>query len=225
MLTAITLAALASAPAAAADHEFSVEYGISSATDDRFDLVHDRDRISTFGLRGAVAVHDRVNILVGWQTGSWGAEIDNYGYDYDYYDEDYDYYDEGGIAAAYRGHRLTLGPKADLEFGGYFHPYATLQGVLYVGTLLVDDDTEADDNLNQLKATGLQPGGRAGLGFDIRPYTAGALTFGFHIEGGYELTAVGAYKAEAPTNPNTQIEIARYGFGGFYGTAGIGVYF
>lgn len=211
---------LFSAPAAhAADHELSAEWSMMGATDDRFDLVHDRDRISTFGLRGAVAVHDRVSIVGGWHHGAWGSDVEMYG---EGDDGDWDYRVMG---AAYKGNRFVLGPKVDIPAVEYFTPYATVQGVLMVGNLLVDEDPEQEDELNELRATGIQPGGLGALGFDIVPYRAGRLGVGFHVEGGYVLTAVGAYKAEVPTNENSTVELSRWGFGGFYVNTGIGVYF
>lgn len=219
MLSILTTLLLSAPQAHAADHEVAAQWSMMGATDDRFDLIHDRDRISTFGLRGGVAVHDRVSILAGWHRGAWGSDVELYG---EGDDGDWEYRTFG---AAYRGNRFTLGPKVDVQAVDYFTPYATVQGVLMVGRLLVDEDPEEEDDLNQLAATGLQPGGLAAIGFDIVPYRAGRLGVGFHVEGGYVLTAVGAYKADAPTNENSQIELTRWGYGGFYTNAGVGLYF
>ena len=82
--------------ASAADNELSFELGAFGTADERFDMFDESATIGTLGVRGAFAVHDRVNIVAGYHTGAWGQDVVTEGGDdsYYYYDEcySYDYY-------------------------------------------------------------------------------------------------------------------------------------
>lgn len=229
-MSLFTLALLA-APATAADHELSLELGGFGTMDERFDMFRQSPMVGTLGLRGAVALHDNVAIVLGVHHGAWGSsvEVDGEGSEYD--DEDYYYYysyeDEGDadFQAAYRGNQVLVGPKVDVRIVDAFRPYATVQAALFTGTVRLDDDPDHDDNENQLKATALQPGGVAALGFDLVPLRPRQpLRFGTHLELGYGLTAATGFQAKPPGG-GEKVEIARFGFGGFYMRWGVGAYF
>lgn len=221
MLTALSLLALLAAPADAADNELSFELGSIGTMDDRFDLFHDRELFGTMGVRGAVAVHDRVNIVASWQHAGTGNQVEVEG---ESSDDEYSYQT---FQAAYHGHHVTLGPKADVELWDWAFPYVTVQGAMFFGRVLLDDDPEHDDNPGQLKASAVSPGGVAALGMDIVPVKTrgGAVGFGSHVELGYGLTAASSYKAKPASGNGERAEIARFGFGGFYLRAGVGLYF
>lgn len=224
----LLLAASLAGSAQAADHEISLELGAFGTVDDRFDMFDEGNTIGTMGLRGAFAVHDRVNIVVGYHTGAWGQDVvtgDDEEYYYTY-DTDGDYV-EGGFLfrSAYRSHQLLLGPKADVRITDWLYPYATIQGALFAGTVRMDDDPDQDDNSNQLKGTGFSPGGVAALGIDLVPIASRrAVRAGSHLEMGYGLVATGVYKAKVSSTDQRE-EISRFGMGGFYMRWGVGVYF
>lgn len=234
MLTAIILGALLGADANAASHELSLELGSFGTSDDRFELFHERNLLGTYGLRAGLAVHPRVAVMLGYHYATAGNTVetdDSYGYydyDYDYYDDEYyeDYYEEGNFQAAYRGHHLLLGPKVDIPIDDWGFPYLTVQGAMFVGQVLLDEDPSDDENVNELKATALNPGGVAAIGIDIVPLhlPSRKASFGGHIEMGYGLTAATGYTAKLPTG-QSEAEIARFGLGGFYLRTGLGVYF
>lgn len=212
--TAILATAILAGPAQAADHELSLELGSFGTADERFDLFRDSSTIGTMGGRVGVAVHDNVSVLVGYHRGAWGSKVEvDDGDDYPYFQ------------AAYKGNQVLVGPKADIRVTDWFRPYGTVQGALFFGRVFLDDDPDHDDNINQIVATGFSPGGVAALGFDLVPFRPRKqLRFGSHLEMGYGLTAASGFKA-TPPGGGEKIEIARFGFGGFYLRWGVGAYF
>lgn len=233
MLTILTLASLLCVDARAASNELSVEIGSLGTRDERFELFHERNLLSTWGLRGGVAVHPRVAILAGWHHATAGnaVEMETLTGSSGYTGDDEYYYDEEGLGAfqaAYRGEHFTLGPKVDLPIDDWGFPYLTVQGALFVGKVLLDEDATDETNLNQLKGTAFSPGGLAAAGIDIVPVhlAHGKLDLGGHLELGYATTLDTTYRGELPTGTGlTQAELARFGLGGFYLRAGVGVYF
>lgn len=227
-LTALLLSA-GSGEAQAAENELSLEVGSFGTSDDRFDLFHERNLLGTWGARLGVAVHPRVGIVAGYHYATAGNTVESEG-SYSYYeDDDYDeeYYEAGTFQAAYRGHHLQLGPKVDFPVDDWGFPYLTLQGAMFIGQVLLDEDIDDDENINQLKATSVNPGGIAAVGIDIVPLhlPSRKLSFGGHLELGYGLTAATGFTADLPTGTNSEAEIARFGLGGFYLRTGLGVYF
>lgn len=229
MTTILSLVTLLAAPASAASHELSVELGSLGTRDERFELFHERNLLGTFGLRGAVAVHPRVAIVGGWHYATAGNAVESESFyadeDYEYYE---DYYEQGAFQAAYRGHHLLVGPKVDFPVDTWGFPYLTVQGGLFIGQVLLDEDRDDDENINQLKATAFAPGGVAAVGVDIVPLRlpSAQVGFGGHLEAGYAASLDTSYKGELPTGTGlTEAELARFGLGGLYLRAGIGVYF
>ena len=220
MISTILLAALAAGPARAADNEISLELGSLGTQDNRFNLVHDRAQMGTYGGRVGLKVLDNLGVLVDIQHGAWGNTVDVYGSSDTYYDET-----GSTFTAAYRGSQVLVGPKADLRVTDWFHPYVTIQGGLFFGRVLLDDDGQHTDNANQIAATAFQPGGVAALGLDLVSIRMRhQLRFGSHLELGYGLAAASSFKA-TPPGGGDKIEIARFGFGGFYAKWGVGAYF
>ena len=222
LLAFALLLSTALSPAHAASHELSLELGSFGTRDDRFDLFHERSLLGTYGLRGGIALHDRVSLLVGAHYASTGNEVwveggSNY--------ED-DYEEEGAsFRAAYRGAHLLVGPKLDIPVADWGFPYLTVQGALFVGRVYLDEGPDDTENAGQLAATGLNPGGVAAVGLDIVPVhlRGGRTGFGSHIEMGYGLVAATGFDQKPEVGEAA--EIARFGMGGFYLRAGVGVYF
>ncbi len=226
MLSLLTLMAALSSPGRAADNEISVELGSFGTSDDRFDLVHDRGQLGTWGVRGGIGLSEHLGVVAGWHHTATGnqVEVESTFDETVSYDGEYLYQN---FQAAYRGNHFLVGPKVDTAVWGWFHPYATVQGALFVGQVLFDDDPEVDDNPGQLKATAVSPGGVAAVGWDIIPvhFGGGQSGVGWHLEGGYGLVAAAAYKAKPASGNGDPAEIARFGLGGFYLRTGVGLYF
>lgn len=214
MNVALLSTALLCGPAAAADNELSLELGSFGTSDSRFDMIRDSATIGTVGGRLGVAVLDNLSVVAGYHRGTWGSQVDVN-----------DVTQDAGFQAAYQGNQILLGPKADVRLTDWFSPYVTLQGGLFFGRVLLDEDSVHDDNINQITASGLAPGGVAALGFDLVPIRQRKqLRFGTHLELGTGLVAASGFSA-TPPGGGDKVEIARFGFGGFYMRWGIGAYF
>lgn len=181
MLT-LTLALLA--PAQAAGHGLDLQLGTIGADDPSYNVVDERDTWRTFGATGALAVHPRVALLGSYHVNSRGADNGLPG-------------DVGssrtpgageGFTAAYTGHTVGLGVRGDVEPTPYFLPYLSAQALLQLGTLRLDDDSDADDNLNQLIARGAAPGFSAAAGGELIMAPDWSVSPTAHLELGYALT-------------------------------------
>jgi hypothetical protein len=60
-----------------------------------------------------------------------------------------------------------VGPKLSLDAISWLKPYVTVQGTFLWGTVKLDDDPSDDENLNELRRSGVTGGGQAALGLDL----------------------------------------------------------
>lgn len=222
MLSLIALMAALSAPGRAADNEISLELGSFGTHDDAFELFHDNGQLGTVGFRGGLGLSRHLGVVAGWHHAATGNTVEVQSSTATDSESRYQTFQ-----AAYRGHHFLIGPKLDTTALGWFHPYATVQGALFVGRVLMDDDPDVDDNPGQLQATAVSPGGVAALGWDIVPVRPGGgqIGIGWHIEAGYGRVATTSYRAHPPGGNGDPAEIARFGLGGFYLRTGVGLYF
>ncbi|NOY26664.1 MAG: outer membrane beta-barrel protein [Oligoflexia bacterium] len=214
MKVALLSTALLAGPAAAADNELSLELGSFGTSDSRFDMIQDSAAIGTVGGRIGLALLDNLSVVAGYHRGTWGSQVDVN-----------EVTQNTDFQIAYQGNQVLLGPKADVRVTDWFSPYVTLQGGVFFGRVLLDEDAVHDDNVNQIAANGWAPGGVAALGFDLVPVRQRKrLRFGTHLEMGTGLVAASSFSA-TPPGGGDKVEIARFGFGGFYMRWGIGAYF
>ncbi len=196
--------------ALAATNEVDLEVGWLGSSDASFNRVSDTDLLPSYGLRVGLKVHERVAVVAGWQHSQTGARISS--------GDDSYYYDGGGnssFTAAYFGEMLSVGAKADVRVNDYFYPYLTAQGALVVGTVRLDDDSGADDNLGQRKQGGTTGGGLLAIGAEV-PVALGSsgIALAPYLEVGYGLLA-----------PMALEDLGALKLGGFTGRAGFGVRF
>ena len=183
----------------AADHELSVELGTFSNNDDTYRLFGGGDTMTSWGLRGGYAIHDRVSIIASYHHHQRGATVNN--------GEDW----ENTFHSAYYAELIGLGAKADVEPLKWLQLYTALQGLVYVGTARFDADRDSRTNTGQFTATSLAVGGQwtAGTEFKIRfkanknPFKKGAgpegdekrtLQLAWHIEAGYGIASKHQYR-------------------------------
>lgn len=187
MRSALALLALSLAtPAVAADHELSAELGTLHNGDPAWDLFSERNGMPSIGLRGGIAVHDRVAVQLGWHRVRRGANVSG----------------AANLRTAFVGHEITLGAKADLALGEALRPYVKLDAMLLRGTMRFDDARNDDDNPGQVSASAIAPGGLAVGGLELRiPQGEAPFTLAWHLEAGYGRTATldfGDYGALTP---------------------------
>ncbi|MCB9741758.1 MAG: outer membrane beta-barrel protein [Alphaproteobacteria bacterium] len=160
----LSLLSLLSAPAQAGDHELSAELGTLGAADAAWDTFDQRDRLGSFGVRGSYAFHPRLSATASFHRRARGAA-------HDFSSAEIGASDipggSEGYVAAYTGNMYSLGLKADVEPSHYLRPYLSAEGLLLQGTARLDDDTEEDDNVNQILASGLAPGFAVAGGAEI----------------------------------------------------------
>jgi hypothetical protein len=187
--------------------ELSFQTGWTAANDPRYDLLSDADVLGSLGLRAGVRVHPRVAVVLDWQHGGSMMEIYSY--------EDDDGNGESSFNSAFSVDQIGIGVLGDLKVGSWFRPYATVQGVLAVESLRLDDDPDHDDNSTQVRETGVGGGayGALGVEFRIRLGKSGLVLAPYTELGG-------SYLSGAKLG-----QIGAVSFGGFAGRAGIGLRF
>lgn len=172
------LALLLASPALAAEHSLSVELGSMRNTDPAYDTFSTSDTMPSRGLRGQLAVHDRIGLFAGWHRVRRGASLS-----------------AGNSTvgtAAFLADEFTLGARVDAPVGGLLAPYISASGLLMRGVTRFDDDPTDADSPGQVSAAGLAPGGIAagGLQLHVLPDSwRPPLGFGVHLEVGYALVA------------------------------------
>lgn len=200
--------------ALAADHEVAVEAAWIVGGDNAWHTLASRGAYGSIGVRGGVAVHERVAIVAGYQYGAVGAEIGAWSED-DWEGEDAYTGAFSSAAHAFLGHRLMLGAKADVPMANYFAPYALVHGDALIGTVRLDDDAEDDENVTQRARTGATGGfgGALGVSFPVETASPG-LKVTPYLELGYDWFAPLSLGDLGAVQPR-----------GFAGRAGVGLQF
>lgn len=159
-MTSLLLAMALVGDAGAATHELSFNWSSLHAPDDNWDYYSDRESLNTWGLRAGFGLTDRLSVVAGWQHDVQGGTL--------YFDYGDDEWDAASVSLALTSNTWTVGPKYGVEVFPWLYPYATVQGALLWGTTKLDDDVEDDENMNELRASGLAPGALGALGLEFR---------------------------------------------------------
>ena len=187
--------------------ELSIQGGWTAANDPRYDILSSADVLGGLGLRAGVRVHPRVAVVLDWQRG--GSLLWNYN------GSSSDYYGNSGFNSSFTVDQIGVGVLGDLKVGSWFRPYATVQGVLGVESLRLDDDPDHDDNSTQVHETGVGGGVYGAVGVEFRiPLGKSGLALAPYTEWG------GSYLSDAKLG-----QVGAVSFGGFAGRAGIGLRF
>lgn len=144
---------------AAGNNELSFSVASIGVPDDNWDLFSDNDGLRTLGGRVGYGLSPSLAVVLDWQHGVEGSSFESYG-GYD------DYYDVSGKMAI-TTNAWSVGPKLSLDAISWLRPYVTVQGTFLWGTVKLDDDTSDDENLNQLRRSGVTGGGVAAAGVDL----------------------------------------------------------
>lgn len=145
----------------AANHELNLELGRLGTQGEAFEVLSHYGTMGSVGARGGYALGERLTLVADYQHSQLGGSIDSYD------EEDGEYMADGLIGFALRAQQIGVGVKYDVELWPWLHPYGTAQALGVVGVLRMDDDTEDDDNVNELRRVGVAPGGVAALGLDL----------------------------------------------------------
>jgi len=154
------LAAVGGSARAAGDNELSLSVGRIGAPDDNWQMFSDEDGLSSVGVRAGYGFSPSLAVVLDWQHGVEGGGLETYAG----YDEDYDY-SYGNLAITTNA--WSVGPKLSLDAISWLKPYATVQGTFLWGTVKLDDDPGDDENLNELRRSGVTGGASAALGLDL----------------------------------------------------------
>lgn len=157
MLTTLVLTLALSAPARADNLSLDLNRGLIRMSDPNWDMYSHDDNLSGWGLRAGYAVTPWLTGVVGYKYAFDGGPVSAEG----------DYDDGSLFYQALSTHELSLGPKLSLPALSWLQPYATLQGVALLGRERLDDDTDDDENLNELRANGFSGGALAAGGVDL----------------------------------------------------------
>ena len=105
------------------------------------------------------------------------------------------------FVAAYNADIVGLGVKADLKPLNWLQVYTTAQGLLYMGKIRLDEDSETRTNTGQIKASGISGGAQllGGVEFQLRKQKA-PLGIGLYLEAGYGLVAKHSYRGPKDVN-------------------------
>lgn len=208
MLAPILLTlSLGAAEAAGNGSELTFQWGQLGAPDEHWGLFSDRDAVHSLGLRAGYGITPHLGVVASWQHSVDGGTVWAGGYDYEG--------DESSFNLALASNRFSLGPKARFEVFPWLVPYATVQGALLWGSVKLDDDLDDDENLNQIRESGLAPGALGALGLEFvfrRSDRAVRPALGF--EAGY------GWMAPLTLEPMGELE-----FHGFYGSGTLGLRF
>ncbi len=174
MRTLLLLVSLAlGAPALGASDEISLQYGLTTAPDASWEIFSKAPVMSRYGLRLGLELHPRITGLLGYSFLRNGR---------DWYEPD------GTLAAraAFLGHELTLGAKADLPLTERLHPYVTLEGLVLQASWRFDDDPTTPDNLGQMRGSDTSYGLQGALGLEfLVPEAFEPIDVAVYAEGGY----------------------------------------
>ncbi|HND34143.1 MAG TPA: hypothetical protein PKY30_02420 [Myxococcota bacterium] len=202
LLSSLVLAADSSPPKL----ELSFQGGWTAANDPRYEVLSSSNVLGSIGLRAGVRVHPRLAVVLDWQHGGSLLQVDS--------DED-DIRLDSSFNSAFTVDQIGVGVLGDLKVGSWFRPYATVQGVLAVESLRLDDDPDHDDNSTQVHETGVGGGVYGALGVEFRiPLGKSGLALAPYTEWG------GSYLSDAKLG-----QVGAVSFGGFAGRAGIGLRF
>lgn len=185
----------------AADNEINVEVGTLTNTDNSFSWFADDNGMASFGLKGGVAVHDRVAILGGWQHAGRGATV----------------YTDGSTSqfdTALRTEVFSLGGKVDAPVTDWFLPYIAANALLVRGGLTIDEDGDTQGGADIRKGS-VAPGVAALGGVEFRiPQGSAAFTLAATTEVGYAYVAPMSFDGLGSVQP-----------GGLIVRGGVGVRF
>ena len=167
----------------AADHELSVEFGTFGNNDETYRLFSQSDAMTSWGVRGGYAVHDRVSLIASYHHHQRGAMASIS----DHWDDTFQ--------TAYFAELIGVGAKADIQPLKWLQFYSAVQGLVYIGTARFDAEPNSRTNIGQFTATSAAIGGQwtAGteLKFGLKKSTIG---LAWHIEGGYGIASKHQYR-------------------------------
>ena len=206
MLSNLLLPLMLNVASAGDGGEISFNWGQLGAHDDSWELFSDNDQLRTVGLRLGYGINQHLSVVGGWQHAFDGGSL---------WVESEDDFDEGELRLSLATNRFAVGPKARLEIFPWLVPYATVQGTMLWGAAKFDDDPGDDENLNQIRASGLAFGGVGALGVELvaRPEDK-LLRPAFGFEAGYGWLS-----------PLELDQLGQLDFRGFYGSWTLGLRF
>jgi hypothetical protein len=196
-----TLLMVGMGQAFAAGHELSFEASRIGVAGPSWDVVSADPGYASVGLRGVYGFSKNLGLVVGWQRGVDGSDVEVYSADGGL--------EEAEFRAGFIGNALRVAP------------YATAQASVSVGRVSFDTDPDRDDNVGQVQDTAWSFGGFAAAGVDLKPVkVTKGLRLGAHLEAGYGLQS--AYRFE--TNDGAA-DLGGFGMRGLVVSGGAGVRF
>jgi hypothetical protein len=208
-----TLLMVGMGQAFAAGHELSFEASRIGVAGPSWDVVSADPGYASVGLRGVYGFSKNLGLVVGWQRGVDGSDVEVYSADGGL--------EEAEFRAGFIGNALRVGPKAQVARWRWVAPYATAQASVSVGRVSFDTDPDRDDNVGQVQDTAWSFGGFAAAGVDLKPVkVTKGLRLGAHLEAGYGLQS--AYRFE--TNDGAA-DLGGFGMRGLVVSGGAGVRF
>jgi hypothetical protein len=188
-----------------ADHEISLEAGTTTNRSEGSERIAGSTHQPTYGVRGAIAVHERVAVVLNLahgQRGAWGGE-------------------ETLQASAWYLTEWGAGARADINVRRVFFPYAQAQLQGYHSLLRFTDDRS---DLENVYTNGrLAAGARAVVGFEIQALPDRQVGPAFHAEIGWAGALPYTHRTE--DIDGTTIDIVRMGWSGLTARAGVGARF
>ena len=232
----LTQVALAEQPKVAKKQKttdsLTFEYGYLDIADES--LITDWRNNAT-GLRFEKGLSSSLSALGGWRLdGAVTYFDDEYGYDYG----DYGYYDyeEPVYSTQYLGeldallvvNTITGGVKYSHKVKRWLHPYATLQGQVSHGYLVLTDDIEEEKDRRtfNINAQSVGVGGVGSFGVEFRTPKVGKVgQLISYLEGGYIFATDLNFSYSSGEKAAESIEIGKVGQSGQFLRWGVGFRF
>lgn len=205
----------------AADHDLSVSIGTFGNGDELYDLFNSSDLMTSWGLRGGYAFHDRLALIGTFNSHRRGTTV---------IEASGDDLSSSQMVAAYFSNTIGLGVKADIQPRKWLQLYTSAQGLLYMGQMKLDTDPDSRTNIGQIKGFGLSVGGQLLGGLEIQVgKKKSPLAFAWYVESGAGIVARHGYALQDVNADvdgfDSEADNATMQPGGFVLNSGIGVRF
>ena len=146
-------------------YNIAVETGMLEHSDPHWDLINSWHEPSA-GLRFGYNLSPKIGVVTSYQGATSSDTLRN--------NDDYDYESDyssslGDVDSRMKEHLITIGPKINFTSKNWFVPYATVQGLVAIGSLESGDNTwNKEEATTYFKDTSAGFGALGALGVEIR---------------------------------------------------------
>jgi len=219
----IFIALATAAFAAEPRHEVSLELGTHNSDSPAWGVI-DSNSSNTIGIRGGYGINSRLTAIGSWHVGQIVTDHSSNSNDY--------YYEEpvhgssglnGGVYSSLLVNHLSAGAKISNQIQPWLVPYATVQGLVSIGSFSITDDLDDDESLINVSDSALGLGGVLSVGAELRAKPVNGASWAGHLEFGYGLTTEMAFALEG--EGDSSASIGGLGYKGLSVRAGVGLRF